>query len=1043
MNSSHTFTALLAAGLLPALASGQTCSVVTDLDTIGSGYSSNPEGEILNLTDNEEYSFVQLGSHWYFSADTLLGGEELYRTDGTAAGTTLVKDINPGAGDSFISRMTVYGGKLWFSASDGTHGNELWTSDGTAAGTHLVKDIRVGSGSASINNITGFGGKVYFAANDSVTGTELYVSDGTAAGTMQVLDINPGSSSSSAGRLTVDPTGTKLLFRASDGVNGTELWESDGTAAGTQMLADISPGSGSSFPDYMVHFNGEVYMKAQDGANGYELWKTDGTGAGTVMVADIKPGPSGSNANLNYHAIYNGELYFRADGPTGYEPWKTDGTTAGTVQVHDVDVAGSSNPQDFVVHNGLLYFSADDNAANGRELWVTDGTWPGTTLVYDFAPGSTDGLDFSNNNLTSFNGDLYLTAGVTTSDEELWKTDGTLAGTVLVKDITGDSDGSSPDWFTPISATQLMFTADTEALGEELYVTDGTTAGTNLLVEVDGNVITGDGNPDDLHSVGGDYVLFLADDGLIGEELYRWDKASGVTLLKDINPGSSGSSASTFFTTWLNGQLVTLFRANDGSFGTELWITDGTAAGTNMLLDINGGGSASPSGFFYHPVHKVVYFAANDGTNGTEMWRTDGTVLGTWMVADINPLGSSSPGGFIDYGAEIIFRANDGTSGSELFKSNGTAPGTSLILDIQPGVDTTFGNPLAGFPQDFWHADGKILFSANDGVVGRELWTTDGTTAGTSLLIDLYPGAVGQAFDDMVRWKGEIWFEGENDTVGQELWKTDGTAAGTVMVADTRPGPDNGSPSYMMVSGGKLFFSAYDPSTNGRELWSSDGTAAGTAMVADVNPGTSSSTPLELTAVDNGVYFKANDGTNGSELWFSDGTAAGTAMVCDIFPGSNSSSPVHLVRCAGDLLFTADDPYVGKELHAITAVGAYSQDLGLPGIGAPNLTSTAPMLGSSITFEGENAPVGSIGLLLMSGHVGTPTTLFTDFFSVNWLDVATFSIQGVTTTPSWSITKPIPALPSLAGVQLNMQAWYLPAGTLPAGTSNGLHLVVQ
>jgi len=213
-------------------------------------------------------------------------------------------------------------------------------------------------------------------------------------------------------------------------------------------------------------------------------------------------------------------------------------------------------------------------------------------------------------------------------------------------------------------------------------------------------------------------------------------------------------------------------------------------------------------------------------------------------------------------------------------------------------------------------------------------------------------------------------------------------------------------------------------------------------LVADINPGSSTSSPRYFAPVSNGVYFKANDGTNGSELWFSDGTAAGTSMVCDINPGSVSSNPTGLVLCAGDLFFEADDPNLGKELFRISAVGAYSQDLGLPGLGAPSLRSTAPVLGSNITFAGDNTPAGSVGVLVLSGHIGTPNQVLTSGLSYNWLDFGTAVVHGVITTPSWSITKPVPAIPALAGVQVNMQSWFLPGGAFPAETSNGLHLVV-
>jgi len=1035
----------LALGSLGSLAMGQTCSVVADMNTIGSGFSSNPEGETLGGNAYVQDSFLKLGGFWYFSAKTLFTGEELFRTDGTSATPTLVKDLNPGSGDSFISRMTIYNGMLWFTATDGVVGNELWVSDGTTAGTTLVTDIRVGSGTSSINFITGLGGKVYFGANDNVNGTELWVSDGTAVGTQMVKDIRPGSSSSSVSEITLDPTGTKLLFRANDGTNGTELWESDGTAAGTLMITDINPGTSSSNPDYMIHWNGEVYFSASDGTTGTELWKTDGTALGTSQVADINPGGGSGSVNLNYFADFGGELYFRATGPNGSELHKTDGTALGTVEVKDIDVVGSSNPGDMLVYNGLLYFTADDNSANGRELWRTDGTFGGTTLVADIQGGASDGVSFSGNNLMISGGELFFKARSSSSDYELWKTDG--VSTTLVKDIEPGTTGSTPDWFTPISPTQMMFTAKTTVQGEELWITDGTTAGTTLLAEVDNNTITGDANPDDMHSVDGQYMLLLINDGVIGEELYRWDALAGLTLIADVNPGSSNSSINEFHTAYIGGKLLTFFEANDGTSGNEPWVTDGTAAGTFMLKDIRtGSSSAGPSGFFSHPVHKAVYFSAKDDIAGTEMWRTDGTTAGTYMVVDINPGVSTSgtpnsgfPSQFAAFGPDLVFRGDDGVNGREAWISDSSPFGTNMLVDLYPGASTG-GTPNSSSPANFMEFNGKLLFVANDGNTGTEFFESDSTALGTQLLIDIRPGTSGSGPNDFATYNGELFFEANDGTNGSELWKTDGTAAGTTMVADTRPGSSSGSPANMMVSNGKLFFSAYDPATVGRELWTSDGTTLGTALVTDINVGTSSATPSYFAAASTGIYFKAT-GPSGSELYFSDGTAAGTTLVCDIFPGAVSSGPTDLMMNAGDLFFKADDAYLGKELYHVPTAGAYTQDLGLSGNGSV-LSADFPLLGSTVAISVENAPVGSIGLLMMSAPTNGPASFLTNVNSVSWIDPLTYSILNVFLTPSFATTAAVPATPALVGGQVHLQSWAIPGSGLPASTSNGLQLVI-
>jgi ELWxxDGT repeat protein len=171
---------------------------------------------------SESKNLVAIGGITYFVATTPEHGTELWKSDGTEAGTEIVKDIVPGTGFGFPQSLTALGSTLYFVASSG-----LWKSDGTAAGTLMVKDIIGGQ------LLTAVGSTLYFVAYDGVTGYELWKSDGTAAGTMMVKDVRPGVDNGNVLLLTA--VGSTLYFTANDGVNGQELWQSDGTAAGTVM----------------------------------------------------------------------------------------------------------------------------------------------------------------------------------------------------------------------------------------------------------------------------------------------------------------------------------------------------------------------------------------------------------------------------------------------------------------------------------------------------------------------------------------------------------------------------------------------------------------------------------------------------------------------------------------------------------------------------------------------------------------------------------------------------------------------------------------
>ncbi len=170
----------------------------------------------------------------------------------------------------FPRHLTNVNGMLYFIASDGSSGYELWRTDGTSAGTVLVRDICPGPSGASPRYLTNVNGTLYFQASDGSSGYELWKSDGTSLGTVMARDILPGASGASPRYLT-NVNGT-LYFAASDGATALELWSTDGTSAGTIRGGDINPGPGSSNPSNLLNVNGTLYFAANNGS-GYELWK--------------------------------------------------------------------------------------------------------------------------------------------------------------------------------------------------------------------------------------------------------------------------------------------------------------------------------------------------------------------------------------------------------------------------------------------------------------------------------------------------------------------------------------------------------------------------------------------------------------------------------------------------------------------------------------------------------------------------------------------------------------------------------------------------
>ncbi|REK19616.1 MAG: hypothetical protein DWQ37_00705 [Planctomycetota bacterium] len=377
---------------------------------------------------------------------------------------------------------------------------------------------------------------------------------------------------------------------------------------------------------------------------------------------------------------------------------------------------------------------------------------------------------------------------------------------------------------------------------------------------------------------------------------------SGVPLLlAEINPDGASHPAE-----FAGVEGVAFFAADNGSTGSELWMTNGTTAGTVLVRDINPLGSSSPANLVN--VNGTLFFSADDGLNGSELWKSDGTSDGTTMVKNIHPLGSSSPTQLINVDGTLFFAADNGVDGVELWKSDGTELGTTQVMDIHPAGSSN--------PASLTSVDDKLFFSADDGISGIELWMSDPGSATTMLVKDINAGSYGSYagyLESMVSIGGTLFFTALTDQDGFELWKSDGSDAGTTMVKDINPGFDSSFPYLATAVGDTLFFTATDGSS-GFELWKSDGTGAGTMQVKNINPvpGTGSA-PDELTAVGGTLFFQANDGTAGTELWKSDGTETGTQRVLDIDP-VGSSDPRELTNVEGVLYFRASDGFSGIEL---------------------------------------------------------------------------------------------------------------------------------
>jgi ELWxxDGT repeat protein len=380
------------------------------------------------------------------------------------------------------------------------------------------------------------------------------------------------------------------------------------------VVKEIRPGGFGGEPRFVTVVNNIMFFSADDGPNGRELWKSDGTEAGTVMVKDIRPG-SGDSDPTSLEAL-NGILLFGANnGVNGWELWRSDGTDAGTYMVRDIQPGfGSSEADNLVEMNGYVYFSAETSGlgSTGRELWRSDGTLAGTTLVKDIIPGSGSG----NPGLAcNVNGTLFFSAFNGFNGGALWKSDGTTAGTDTVKDVPF---ALNPSIITSFN-NQAYFEGKDPVLGPSLWKSDGTEAGTSMVIDITPG---GSGGPKYMLAIGN--ILYITcSDGTTGDELWRSDgTAAGTTLVKDIHPGNLSSTPTEMAN--INGILY--FQANHPAYGQELWRSDGTEQGTELVLDLYPDVSSSiPRNI--NIVNGVIYFTPSTEESGWELFRLENIIV--------------------------------------------------------------------------------------------------------------------------------------------------------------------------------------------------------------------------------------------------------------------------------------------------------------------------------------------------------------------------------------------------------------------------------
>jgi len=737
---------------------------------------------------------VAFGNKLFFVADDGQG-VELYASDGTLNGTSLVRDINTAVnGNSFPRDFTVVGDRLLFTAENGDSGRELWVTDGSRNGTTRVDDINPLAASSNPRDLAALGGKLYFSA-DNPQKRDLYVYD-PATPTVRPLriDVNPGTAVAS------DPAEFTLFngavyFVATSAPGGRELFRLSGT---TPTLIDIAPGQASSSPTGLRVAGQSLVFAAENASGDRELYRIAGTGTASVL-ANIWDGGSSLPATL---ATVGGTVYFSADdGRRGRELWKTDGTSAGTSLVRDCNDADpkfpykfNSYPMNFVEFDGRLFFRASSFTgrfdgrgnplanvglysvgANGRHALGQEKPRAWTITPPRERPENASEIQVTW--LVPVGNTLYFTLRYTNPlagplDDSsfpggwLYKLDAGSSAAVEVKRFPT----FEPQWLEAFKG-RLFFSASDDGFNRRLWVSGGT-----------------------------------------GDSTVPFGDAFEPSWFTAFTPSVSSPQGSFMF-----------FSAREPGTGNyEVWRTDGTDNGvTGRFADLNSDGSSDP--FWFTPYQGKLYFTAvgkdGKGDYGRELYWTDGFRTPE-LTRDIDdrPGSGSEPFGATGFNGYLYFSAENSDFGRELWRTNGTV--TERMTDLNPGKNDSW-------PLDLTVVGNRLLFAATDGR-WTELWSTaDGTNVTRVTSINPNGAANPRVMVDTVASKrnlflqpnGRLYFRANDGTRGHELWELDQAANATRLVADINPGSDGSfSGVGSAVFDGKLYFYA-DDGVAGNELW--------------------------------------------------------------------------------------------------------------------------------------------------------------------------------------------------------------------------------
>ena len=726
----------------------------------------------------------------------------------------------------------------------------IWRTDGTTAGTSLLRSAPILSSTAVIQPLppVARNGLVFFAGPSDDGLDTLWVSDGTAAGTLAIGGVGRAPRS-----LAVDLTlaTTRVWFSASDAANGRELWRSDGTVAGTVRVTQLRAGSLDGMPAHdrvIAPLPSGVFLAGDNGTSGVELFRIVGTFP-PVLYANLASGSASSDPR---EFAWSGDyLMFAADGAGGTEPYCVAQSALQTIDVYPGPTSSFATPSSIVAYQPFLtqpffYFAANGNTGNGTELWRYNPFSQVLTEI-DVVPGSAGSVAQPRFVLGSR---VICTRPGSGSSNYVFAVNG---GGTTVTALLSDADFP----FVASTSPAQMAVRAASIGGPALWRSDGTATGT-VFVSLASSVELG--------------TLLPAGSGCVLGDGSRLGTTGAPSPLALPNPPLNGGSTISSMAAMVGGGV--LFAKNG-----EVWRSDGTAAGTMSLFPGPNPPllwsfsltSNSPGGLFQNRHWFVAKTPATGSSFLFALYSTDGTPAGTMHVGDLTTQLAGFDWGSVVVANRLLVSAPYGVFGSQLFGTDGTTVQPLAVLTGRPCV---LGNYA-------------VFVSGNNPAVGFELWRTDGTVAGTSLVKDMQPGSgsgmLGGALSIAPLNATTALLVGDSGA-GEQVWRTSGTAATTTVVSTFAASPSPDIELLASTGTGRVLLAA--TTASGRDLWSSNGTAAGTVMLVD-----DAGNDLKLLGECNGAWLFTNRGPGvfgAGRLYRTNGSVATTSLVATLPVGEIS-----------------------------------------------------------------------------------------------------------------------------------------------------------